>query len=96
MVPKLFVCFPFFPLLLLFQQAVAGNNEKFGLNSASRNGLIERETITLEYQQLWPKERNRREKPQNRYVAELLAREETLSHLLLPFFFARLNMLIYI
>jgi len=37
-------------------------------NSAPlENGLIERETITLEYQQLWPKERNRREKPRNRY-----------------------------
>jgi hypothetical protein len=31
-------CFPFFPLLLLFQQAVVTGkkNEKFGLNSASK------------------------------------------------------------
>jgi hypothetical protein len=29
-------------------------------------------------------------------TAELLAREEALSHLLLPFFFARLSMFIYI
>ena len=87
---KLFVSFSFFsssPAFLnrLFLQA---KRMKSLVWTLLRNGLIERETITLEYQQLWPKERNRREKPRNRYdQTELL--EETRSHLLLPFFFAR-------
>ena len=93
-------CFPFFPLLLLFQQAVVTGkkNEKFGLNSASKRPHWKRDNYTRISATMAKRTKSARKAAKSvRPNRELLAREdETRSHLLLPFFFARLSVFIYI
>ena len=70
---------------------------RFGLNSASRNGLIERQLLVNNTSTMAKRTKSARKAAKSvRRTNFLRAKNDSLSHLLLPFFFARQNMFIYV